>query len=60
LVPFIVKVVFTTEFYQYSNGLFWNFAMLFRAVSWSMGYILIAEIQNVLKTAIGFNAVSLP
>jgi PST family polysaccharide transporter len=22
---------------------FWNFAMLFRAVSWSMGYILIAK-----------------
>ena len=62
LIPFIVKVVFTSEFVAIIPMVcFGILAMLFRAVSWSMGYILIAkgDSKMFLKTAIGFNAVSL-
>ena len=62
LIPFIVKVVFTTEFAAIIPMVcFGILAMLFRAVSWSMGYILIAkgDSKMFLKTAIGFNAISL-
>lgn len=62
LIPFIVRVVFTTEFIAIiPMACFGILAMLFRAVSWSMGYILIAkgDSKMFLKTAIGFNAVSL-
>ena len=62
LVPLIVKVIFTPEFVTIIPMVcFGILAMLFRAVSWSMGYILIAKGDSkiFLKTAIGFNALSL-
>ncbi|TDE02281.1 oligosaccharide flippase family protein [Flavobacterium sandaracinum] len=62
LIPLIVKVVFTPVFTTIIPMVcFGILAMLFRAVSWSMGYILIAkgDSKMFLKTAIGFNAVSL-
>lgn len=62
LIPLIVKVVFTAEFTIIIPMVcFGILAMLFRSVSWSMGYILIAKGDSkiFLKTAIGFNTLSL-
>jgi O-antigen/teichoic acid export membrane protein len=62
LIPLIVKIVFTSEFSAVIPMVcFGILAMLFRAVSWSMGYILIAkgDSKMFLKTAVGFNAISL-
>ena len=62
LIPLIIKVVFTPAFTTIIPMVcFGILAMLFRAVSWSMGYILIAkgDSKMFLKTAIGFNTVSL-
>ena len=62
LIPLIVTIVFTPEFRviipMVSFGIL---AMLFRAVSWSMGYILIAkgDSKMFLRTAVGFNSLSL-
>ncbi|WP_426091563.1 oligosaccharide flippase family protein [Flavobacterium sp. DSR3-2] len=62
LIPLIVKIVFTPQFAAIIPMVcFGILAMLFRAVSWSMGYILIAKGDSnmFLKTAVGFNAISL-
>ena len=62
LIPLIVKIVFTSEFSAIIPMVcFGILAMLFRAVSWSMGYILIAkgDSKMFMKTAIVFNSVSL-
>jgi O-antigen/teichoic acid export membrane protein len=62
LIPLIVKIVFTPQFAAIIPMVcFGILAMLFRAVSWSMGYILIAKGDSnmFLKTAVGFNTVSL-
>ena len=62
LIPLIVKVVFTPQFAAIIPMVCYGIlAMLFRAVSWSMGYILIAkgDAKMFLKTAIGFNTISL-
>lgn len=61
-IPLIVTIVFTPEFSAIIPMVsFGILAMLFRAVSWSMGYILIAkgDSKMFLKTAVGFNSVSL-
>lgn len=60
-VPFIIKVIYTAKFIAIlSMVCFGIIGMLFRAVSFSMGYILIAKGDAALftKTAIGFNIVS--
>ncbi len=60
--PIIVKVIYTSKFEaiipMISAGIV---GMLFRAVSWSMGFILIAkgDSKMFIKTAIGFNILSL-
>ncbi|KAF2335143.1 O-antigen translocase [Flavobacterium daemonense] len=60
--PIIVKVIYTAKFDailpMISAGIL---GMLFRAVSWSMGFILIAKGDSkiFIKTAIGFNLLSL-
>lgn len=62
LIPLIVKIVFTPEFSAVIPMVsFGILAMLFRAVSWSMGYILIAkgDSKMFLRTAVGFNSLSL-
>lgn len=62
LIPLIVKIVFTPQFSTIIPMVcFGILSMLFRAVSWSMGYILIAKGDSnmFLKTAVGFNALSL-
>ncbi|MEN2412981.1 oligosaccharide flippase family protein [Flavobacterium mesophilum] len=62
LCPIIVKVIYTAKFNailpMISAGIL---GMLFRAVSWSMGFILIAkgDSKMFVKTAIGFNILSL-
>ncbi|MDQ6469158.1 O-antigen translocase [Flavobacterium sp. LHD-80] len=62
LSPIIVKVIYTAKFDailpMISAGIL---GMLFRAVSWSMGFILIAKGDSkiFIKTAIGFNVLSL-
>lgn len=62
LSPIIVKVIYTTKFEailpMICAGIL---GMLFRAVSWSMGFILIAkgDSKMFIKTAIGFNVLFL-
>lgn len=61
-VPFIIKIIYTAKFIAIlSMVCFGIVGMLFRAVSFSMGYILIAKGDAALftKTAIGFNTLSL-
>lgn len=60
-VPFIVKVLYSSKFLVIiSMVCFGIIGMLFRAVSFSMGYILIAKGDSAMftKTAIGFNVLS--
>jgi O-antigen/teichoic acid export membrane protein len=62
LSPIIVKVIYTSKFNailpMISAGIL---GMLFRAVSWAMGFILIAkgDSKMFVKTAIGFNVLFL-
>lgn len=61
-IPVIVKIIYTTKFDQIIPMVcFGILGMLFRAVSWSMGYILIAKGDSkiFIKTALGFNILSL-
>lgn len=60
-VPLIVKILFTSKFVSIIPMVcFGILAMLFRAVSWSMGFILIAKGDSdmFIKTAFGFNSLS--
>jgi O-antigen/teichoic acid export membrane protein len=60
--PFIVTILYSEEFIPIIGLISWGIlGMAFKAVSWSMGYIIIAKgDSNVfIKTAIGFNAISL-
>ncbi|MFV8326796.1 oligosaccharide flippase family protein [Flavobacterium sp. ZS1P14] len=62
LIPLIVKIIYTPTFISIIPMVcFGILAMLFRAVSWSMGYILIAkgDAKIFMKTAFGFNLISL-
>jgi O-antigen/teichoic acid export membrane protein len=61
-IPVIVKIIFTPEFNAIIPMVcFGILGMLFRAVSWSMGYVLIAKGDSkiFIRTAIGFNTISL-
>lgn len=61
LSPLIVKIIYSAKFDailpMITAGIL---GMLFRAVSWSMGFILIAkgDSEMFIKTAIGFNVLS--
>ena len=58
----MVKVIYTPKFDAIIPMVcFGILGMLFRAVSWSMGYILIAKGDSkiFIKTAFGFNLLSL-
>lgn len=60
-VPLIVKILFTAKFLSIIPMVcFGILGMLFRAVSWSMGFILIAkgDSEMFIKTAFGFNFLS--
>ncbi|MBG6111228.1 O-antigen/teichoic acid export membrane protein [Flavobacterium sp. CG_9.10] len=62
MIPLIIKIIYTPAFISIIPMVsFGILAMLFRAVSWSMGYILIAkgDSKMFMKTAIGFNILSL-
>ena len=60
--PFIINVLFTKEFIPIIGILtFGILATLFKAVSWSLGYIIIAKGDSKLfiQTEIGFNTILL-
>jgi O-antigen/teichoic acid export membrane protein len=60
-VPLIIKILYTSKFISIIPMVcFGILAMLFRAVSWSMGFILIAKGDSniFIKTAFGFNFLS--
>lgn len=60
-VPLVIKILFTSKFISIIPMVcFGILAMLFRAVSWSMGFILIAKGDSnmFIKTAFGFNFLS--
>lgn len=60
--PLIVSVLYSSKFYVILPMLSWGImGMLFRVVSWSMGFILLAKGDSkvFIKTAIGFNTLSL-
>jgi len=62
LIPILVKVIYTAKFDQIIPMVCIGIlGMLFRAVSWSMGYILIAKGDSkiFIRTALGFNLLSL-
>ncbi|TDW52580.1 O-antigen/teichoic acid export membrane protein [Flavobacterium sp. 270] len=62
LIPVLIKVIYTPKFNEIIPMVcFGILGMLFRAVSWSMGFILIAkgDSKMFIKTAVGFNVLSL-
>lgn len=62
LIPVLIKVIYTPKFNEIIPMVcFGILGMLFRAVSWSMGFILIAkgDSKMFIKTAVGFNILSL-
>lgn len=61
-IPLIIKILYTAKFISIMAMVcFGILGMLFRAVSWSMGYIIIAKGDSkiFIKTSIGFNLLSL-
>ncbi|ESU22440.1 hypothetical protein FEDK69T_24330 [Flavobacterium enshiense DK69] len=61
-IPLIVSLLYSPKFYAIMPMLSWGIiGMLFRTVSWSMGFILLVkgESRVFVKTAIFFNAISL-
>ena len=61
-IPLIIQIIYTAKFNLIIPMVcFGIVGMLFRAVSWSMGFILIAkgDSKMFLRTAIGFNVISL-
>lgn len=61
-IPFIIPAIFSSKFTSVIPMVtFGILAMLFRAVSWSMGYILLAkgDSKMFIRTAFGFNIISL-
>ena len=60
--PFIIRLLFSKEFLPIVSMVSWGIlGMLFKAVSWSIGYVIIAKGDSNLfiKTAIGFNSILL-
>ncbi|MFH6992372.1 oligosaccharide flippase family protein [Flavobacterium sp. FlaQc-48] len=61
-IPLIIRILYTSKFVSIIPMVcFGILAMLFKAVSWSMGFILIAKGESAIfiKTAIGFSCLSL-
>jgi O-antigen/teichoic acid export membrane protein len=61
-IPLIIKILYTPKFISIMSMVcFGILGMLFRAVSWSMGYIIIAKGDSniFIKTALGFSVLSL-
>jgi O-antigen/teichoic acid export membrane protein len=61
-IPLIIKLIYTPQFNVIIPMVcFGILGMLFRAVSWSMGFVIIAKGDSkiFLRTAIGFNVISL-
>ncbi len=62
MAPFVVQILYSKEFLPIVMFVSWGMlGMLFKAVSWSMGYVLIAKSDSKLfmATSIGFNSVFL-
>lgn len=61
-IPLIIKILYTTKFISIMSMVrFGVLGMLFRAVSWSMGFIIIAkgDSKTFMKTTFWFNFLSL-
>ncbi len=62
LAPIIIIILYSKEFTPIVAMVSWGIlGMLFKAVSWSMGYVIIAKGDSkvFIKTAIGFNTILL-
>lgn len=60
--PLIIIILYSNEFSPIVSMVTWGIlGMIFKAVSWSMGYMIIAKGDSkvFIKTAIGFNAILL-
>lgn len=60
--PFLVPILYTPDFLPITDFLVWGIlGMLFKTVSWSMGYVIIAKGDSnlFLKTTLFFNAILL-
>jgi len=60
--PYVVRLLYSREFLPITGMINWAIlGIFFRAVSWSMGFVLLAKSDSKIfvKTAIGFNAVFL-
>ena len=60
--PIIITILYSNEFSPIVAMVSWGIlGMIFKAVSWSMGYMIIAKGDSkvFIKTAIGFNAILL-
>lgn len=60
--PFIIVILYSYEFSPIVAMVTWGIlGMIFKAVSWSMGYMIIAKGDSkvFIKTAIGFNTILL-
>lgn len=60
--PYIIQILYSSKFSSIINMVSWGIlGMLFKAVSWAMGYILIAKGDSKLfiKTSLGFNSLFL-
>jgi O-antigen/teichoic acid export membrane protein len=60
--PLIIVILYSNEFSPIVAMVTWGIlGMIFKAVSWSMGYMIIAKGDSkvFIKTAIGFNAILL-
>jgi len=60
--PYIIILLYSTKFTPIVAMVTWGIlGMIFKAVSWSMGYIIIAKGDSkvFIKTAIGFNSILL-
>jgi O-antigen/teichoic acid export membrane protein len=56
--PLIISILYTKDFLPIVSMVSWGvLGMLFRAISWSMGYIIIAkgDSEIFIKTSLGFN-----
>ncbi|MGQ7946788.1 oligosaccharide flippase family protein [Flavobacterium sp. WC2509] len=61
-IPLIIKILYTPKFISITSMVsFGILGMLLRAVSWSMGYVIIAKGDSKIfvKTAVGFNVLLL-
>ena len=62
LAPNIIQILYSKKFVPIENMVCWGIlGMVFKAVSWAMGYILIAkgDSKMFIKTSIGFNSLFL-